>query len=1114
MNNSHDISPNAGAFDDGASREAIRTQLDTTMLVEAGAGSGKTTLMVDRLLAYIERGTSVDQLAAVTFTRKAANELRQRLESQIEKKVLESDGATRDRFATALRDRERMFIGTVHAFCGRILREYALEAGLPPDFEELDENETALLRSNSWREFIERAVAESDPLLIAALAVGVDPLNLRRAFDKYEQYRDVTFPAERRGVPDHASVRDALLSLMAEANDLRTGNGKTERDKLQRALDRLSRNFAVHEAWQRAPEFALDAQTLLSSGNLEIVQKHWGDTKEAKTRAKEFAQRLADFVTSQLSPWFERWWAHVYAPAIALLKSASEAALERRRHSGNLGFDDLLTETAALLRSSDATRRAIGERWRYLLVDEFQDTDPVQAEVCFLIASDPSEGNDWRCVALRPGSLFVVGDPKQSIYRFRRADLAMYQLVQQRIAECGTVEHLTRNFRSVAAIGTLVNEHFRNVFISASEADDSLAERAPQAPFAEFVAASTRAVHNSAGLYRYQIGQGGRETNEKLLAEDSQSLASWIAGRCASGDRRPQDFLILTTRKQQLTAYAHELVARNIPVSVTGAPGSVDAVLGELLVVLQAIADPSNPIAVIAALEGWCVGCSHADLWDAREAGIPFSIVRAPSVSSLVASEGLELLHRWWLASQRLPVATLVEQVLNESGLLIVAASSKLGDTSAGRIVQLVYALQTNEGSDLSAAIELMTQSIHSDDVSASLRPPRADSVRIMNLHKAKGLEAKVVVLAAPIPPRPREPDVATWREHGGAVGALHIIDDGGNTLARPIDWEDRCSEESVRTAAEWDRLLYVAVTRAEEELVVSQRASYTLSKGELREDTSRWAPLRDVLAKHAVELELSIDAPAGRAVVTSSASQVRAEIADAEARLSASLVPHYELISVTEEVKRSAQQAEDDGSPLAPGTQTALHAASIDSHAERRDDAHSFSGSGSGIDPRVMGSLVHLAIEGALRGRRGDALTEYVNALVWHELSNATDPERQALVSELLLVVDEARETESWKRLTASSSAPLAELNVASYLVREGSSTLTEGVIDAAAETDGEWTVVDWKLNRSSDVVWASMVANYERQAGTYVEMLRIKTDRPGSARIERLRGGSGRNA
>ncbi|MEO7362231.1 MAG: UvrD-helicase domain-containing protein [Gemmatimonadaceae bacterium] len=163
---------------DDDARVAIRTELDTNMLVEAGAGSGKTTLMVDRLLAYIARGTPVDALAAVTFTKKAANELRQRLEVKIEDRARTQGGEVQQRFAVALQNRERMFIGTVHAFCGRILREHALDAGLPPDFVELDQAQSNGLRDSSWRRFVEVAAQENSPALTDVVRVGVDPLAL------------------------------------------------------------------------------------------------------------------------------------------------------------------------------------------------------------------------------------------------------------------------------------------------------------------------------------------------------------------------------------------------------------------------------------------------------------------------------------------------------------------------------------------------------------------------------------------------------------------------------------------------------------------------------------------------------------------------------------------------------------------------------------------------------------------------------------------------------------------------------------------------------------------------------------------------------------------------
>ena len=1085
---------------DDPARVAIRTELDTNMLVEAGAGSGKTTLMVDRLLAYIARGTPVDALAAVTFTKKAANELRQRLDVKVEERARTQTGDVQQRFAVALQNRERMFIGTVHAFCGRILREHALDAGLPPDFVELDQAESNGLRDSSWRRFVEVSARENRSLLADVVRVGVEPLALLNAFQSREQYRDVEFPAPEMLCPEHAAIRESVLRLIATAQALRAGAG-ANRDDLQKSLDRLQRSYQVHNQWDNVGDFAHDITALLSKSARKLTQKCWGDTKEAKANAKGFTATVDDFVEGPLTHWLKQWWAHVYAPVIALLDAGSAWALRQRRRSGQLGFDDLLTETARLLRTHSAARRTVGERYRHLLVDEFQDTDPVQAEVCFLIASDPVEGREWDRVKLRDGALFVVGDPKQSIYRFRRADLAMYRLVESRIAECGKVVHLTRNFRSVSAIGTVVNEHFAGVFVSA---DDKSPQSTWQAPFATFQAASDRVPHAEAGISRYQIGKAGKASNPELVVEDAALLARWIAGRCAvGGDRKPADFLILTPGKKELAQYAHELALRNIPVSVTGAVSTVDDVLHELLVIVRALADPGNAVAVIAALEGWCVGCSHEDLWHARTSGLEFRITHAPDERDSPAGAGLQQLYLWWIASQRVSAASLLERVMDDSGLLLLAASSDLGDRSAGQLLQLVMLLRTGTRTDLTAAIDTIEQSLKDDDESPTLRVSRGNSVRLMNLHKAKGLEAPVVILAAPTEFDAKAIKVATWRTAiGTANGALRVIDDDRQPIAQPMEWDVIANEESERVAAERARLLYVAVTRAEEELVVSQRASYTLKSGEARGDTSGWAALAPVLLRHARELHLTAAAPPGRRRVRVTTQQIRDEIDAATNRLHWAERSRYTLVSVTEAAKRDPSRATEDGMSLAQALdETESETLAPTASAQSRSARH------SSIDVRAFGILAHAAMEAALRGREGDALLQFVRARAWHDLPAATSIEREEIVTRVMESVAEARQSHSWTLVHANG---LAELSVASVSgdFDSGQGVLSEGILDAAVLADNGWTVVDWKFSGSSDALWKTQLVAYQAQAEAYVQTLRGHTGDEGVARIERLRG------
>ena len=675
---------------------------------------------------------------------------------------------------------------------------------------------------------------------------------------------------------------------------------------------------------------------------------------------------------------------------------------------------------------------------------------------------------------------------------------------------CATDAQLPLTF---PAVGELVNDHFANVFVPLDEATNNTPAAQWQAPFAKFEAASTRAPSSNAGIKRYQIGAAGNVSNAALIEEDAALIASWIARRCGpSGDQRPRDFLILTPRRGELARYAHELALRNIPVDVTGAANTIDDVLHELLVIVRALADPGNPIAVISALEGWCVGCSHQDLWDARVSGMEFRITHAPHEHLSIAGAGLQQLYRWWIASQRLSAASLLEQLMDETGLLMLAASSDLGDVSAGQLMQLVSALRNSARTDLSAAVETIEQSLRQEDEAPTLRAARVNAVRLMNLHKAKGLEAPIVILAAPKSERPRERRIATWRNRDGiSQGAFRVKDDNDRILAQPANWAALAAEEQQREQAERDRLLYVAVTRAEQELVVSQRATYFTAKGEARTDTSQWAPLAPVLLRHATELQLEVDEPPGRNAVVIAPQQLRNEIDRANARVLLAKHARYELVSVTEAAKRNAAQAADDGASF----QVELHEASaVAGDAEPLTDVVVSLPVPSGrakpyvVDPREFGSLVHIALEGALRGRSNEQLPSYIGAHVWHNYPLLDESARTHLVAEVLNSVREAQLSVAWATLQANRTSALAELNISSVSGAPGHRVLSEGVVDAVCETPDGWLVVDWKINRSSDAQWQRQLLAYQAQTAAYISAFEHRTGNHGAVQIERLRG------
>jgi ATP-dependent helicase/nuclease subunit A len=425
---------------DQAERDRIETDLDRNILVEAGAGSGKTTALTDRMVALILSGTArIDQIAAVTFTRKAAAELRERFQGALEEKLDECppDGVERDRLSQALHGIDRAFLGTIHAFCARLLRERPLEAGIDPTFEETPEAEMLRLRKSYWHSFLERLVSDEDPVLDELADVGLRPDALEAAFETVSENLDVPFPAEESAMPSDKAIsatRVELERLLDRGLDLMPGTEPPKGwDEVQNRLRQLAYRRDVQD-WSDRRRFFEALSLLLGKASYRATQNRWSDSSAGKAAAKRFQDELNAFIEpgGGARELHDLWLAHRYAISIRLVTRAAEELAAGRRREGRLDFQDLLLLAAKLLRDNPVARKDLGQRYRRVLVDEFQDTDPLQAEVLLLLASEPeTSGEDWRTAVPRDGALFVVGDPKQSIYRFRRADQAALRGVRR-----------------------------------------------------------------------------------------------------------------------------------------------------------------------------------------------------------------------------------------------------------------------------------------------------------------------------------------------------------------------------------------------------------------------------------------------------------------------------------------------------------------------------------------------------------------------------------------------------------------------------------------------------------------------------------------------------------
>ena len=385
---------------DAESRRVIRQELAANLLVEAGAGSGKTQMLAERMAAGIASGVyKIEHLAAVTFTRKAASELRGRFHLALEKKLQETSGGFRlqpeeeGRVRRALSNLERFFAGTIHSFCARLLRERPVDSGVSPGFTELDEVQDEELRNRSWRDFIANARSAGDPDMLALLETGVRPPDLESAFAIICGNDDVEFPPGDGGCPDPKPAWKALEKFW-KALERELPDGIDPGTKCRIQLAALEHRRLLRVAKKRIDRPSVIA-TFLDEWDCEstITLYRWADHRAEQHRIRDVVTKLhADFHAATVAPYMTAWRQYVYRLSVTLLTRARVYASDERRRRNSLNYGDLLNLTAKVLRENAQVRHALQQKYRHLFVDEFQDTDPVQAEIVFLLAADELSG--------------------------------------------------------------------------------------------------------------------------------------------------------------------------------------------------------------------------------------------------------------------------------------------------------------------------------------------------------------------------------------------------------------------------------------------------------------------------------------------------------------------------------------------------------------------------------------------------------------------------------------------------------------------------------------------------------------------------------------------------
>ena len=877
----------AAPLPDADARRTATSEFETNLVVTAGAGTGKTALLVERTLNLIGSGRArIEELALVTFTEKAAAELRQRLARGLDDLMRRAAEETRhadldprmdadrawgwllarnvprkdagDRALAALRNLDGAMVSTIHAFCAGILRRYPREAGVDPRFT-IDEGPAAdRIARNGWGQALHEELDPASPRLpiwSRALAAGQALSEIR---DLADTLADFKFPDRALVAPVPTPIGELLgeevrARLAAVNAVLRAATGLAP--AMQRRLETTS---TLLEGWLSVgPEIlrAADPSTI------EVLEKKVGavgvrmqgaqpeQVHDAAVRSSDLLRRLTRIDEEATAAVIE-----VAAPLAAHHRDELLA-------QGFISFAGLLRRTRDLLAGNPPVRRALAQRTPYLLVDEFQDTDPLQYEILFFIAeTEAAAASDAYRTRLRPGSLFIVGDPKQSIYRFRGADIAAYRRAVSHLIEGGARElTLAASFRSPATLVDPVNRLFDGWIGRGAEwAGDH------EPPYRPIISALPPRPHDGPRVEIWSVDAPGNAAERR--AGEALAIAAFVAEEAERRGRagiepRYRAMALLFRALTHVGLYTRALRGAGVPFVVEGGKDFYSRTeIGDLLSFLRAIANPYDGPAILAVARSPLGAVPDLEL--ARYAAIGGRLDRFERVPiDPAAFPNLDRLFRvlaeFRVRVRDLPPDRIVREATLNPPIQLLHASTWEGAQRVANLRKLVALTQKQARvglslGDLIAAIEAEFEGTTAEGESP-LADETVDAVRVLSIHKAKGLEYDVVFvpdLGRQESPRHSLPRVrAGWIGPGQESGhlAVQLADGRSNAAWVRYEMESRRHEE-----AEEKRVFYVACTRARERLIL------------VNSHFKRTAPWRDRLAALGYSIAAGASPPDG----------------------------------------------------------------------------------------------------------------------------------------------------------------------------------------------------------------------------------------------------------
>ena len=856
---------------DGETLHRIIKDLDENFIVEAGAGTGKTYALVSRVVALVKAGARTRNIVAITFTEPAAAELSERIRSRLEQ-LLEPDhpdnsgdllaanltDVERERIHRATTELDQAAIQTIHSFAAQLLRERPLDSGIPPGWAPMDDVEASQRFNEKWDEWLEGALGRDTG---ASLELTAALRYLIEAGAGINSWKDIarTFSENAERLAREESIPDIDLATLARQTQEDLQELATEcTDPDDRLLEQLAGAIGTVQAVLSVANDPYSAVSTLSLGaKVDFSggvgsQKNWSrPPREVREQFREVGLTFQAAVLSGPLPEVLRNLRREFAVNYPL----------QRKADGVATFEDLLAWARDLLLNDDA-RRHFQSRYLHILIDEFQDTDPLQAEIVLYLAADAKANigqHPWHTLPLAPGKLFIVGDAKQSIFRFRRADIG----VTQQLKDGGQLQPLTLavNRRSQSQVLNWVNALFANLMIE---------EAGLQAKYDP--------LHYYSGIQQDCLGTvkvfGGPAglNADDTRRQESGDVASIIVAFAGDGAPRRlevydkerkgirpaklSDVCILIRSRTGLGFLTRALEDAGIPYRLEGGSLLFDTQeVRDMLNCLSAIDDPTDEVAIAAALRSPAFACSDTDLLRWRQAGGNWNYLSPLVDNEPLADErqerrrqelfelgksfpvrtGLLELRAYHQLRHQAGVAQLIAKFARERRLdeLDLAENRPREIWRRRRFLSeqarsLEYASITGGGAPLTLRRFLQWADLQQEErariTEVAVPETDDDAVRIMTMHAAKGLEFPIVVLLGLAQD--------STRRNAGPNNAGLFFNTSGDSVEVKLgdlktpDYVNLEELEKAHAYAESVRLAYVAATRARDHLLVSMYQS------------------------------------------------------------------------------------------------------------------------------------------------------------------------------------------------------------------------------------------------------------------------------------------------